>query len=214
MRPCSEGRIINLFPGCPEEALSHYPSTTRPQINSFFASPRRELLWISHFTADSWDAIRDVRNIFVMEAASSQAGSLAEWNTTSSHLEKPDFSSLSKISVSEPRTEHSSALQHLFSWLCSFNSLDNMARVQQLPSVNKPDPSPKQVYDVHQLRWELRTITSDQIFNTSRLDITSQILRLEQKNFSCLETFLTGQEMPDPALWRNKPIELGKKGRS
>lgn len=94
-------------------------------------------------------------------------------------LEKPDFSSLSKISVSEPRTEHSSALQHLFSWLCSFNSLDNMARVQQLPSVNKPDPSPKEVYDVHQLRWELRTITSDQIFNTSRLDITSQILRLE-----------------------------------
>lgn len=35
-------------------------------------------------------------------------------------LEKPDFSSLSKISVTEPRTEHSSEQQHLFSWLCLF----------------------------------------------------------------------------------------------
>lgn len=59
------------------------------------------------------------------------------------------------------------------------------------------DPAPKQAYDVHQLRRELMTIPSDQIFNTSRLDVTSQILRLEQKTFSCLETFLTGQEMPD-----------------
>lgn len=129
-------------------------------------------------------------------------------------LEKHDFSSLSKFSVTEPRTEHCSELQHLFSWLCLFSSLDNMARVQALPPVNKPDPSPKQAYDVHQLRWELRTIPSDQIFNTSSLDITSQILGLEHKTFSCLEIFLTGQEMPDPAFWRNKPVELGKQRRS
>lgn len=119
LKPWSEGTINNCFPGRATEELP-YLSTSQTQFLFHSVSlGRRELLWISHFTADSWEVVSNTHNIFISQAASSWAGSLEERNTINNNFREAWFKQL-VWDRCEPRIEHSSLLKHLSPWLCFF----------------------------------------------------------------------------------------------